>query len=142
MRLSHETLAALVVLGGWFGLNFVGIPKVVDAEPLLSLAGVMLAVLAVVGAAGLARVRWVALVYLLSLLIWAALQIETHWATYFLFDASARKLDWYQNVFGANWRFLPAWPGRTTPDGYHTILATLIVFNLALTLRDCARARS
>ena len=142
MRLSNVTLAALAALTGWFALDFVGVPNVVDIEPVFSLAGVMLAVLAIVGAAGLARVRWVAAIYLLALLIWAALQIETHWSTYFLFDASARKLEWYQEVFGPpHWRFLPVVADRTTPDGYHTILAVLILLNLALAACDVARSR-
>lgn len=139
MILSNATLTSLAVLTCWFALNFVGVANVVDAEPLFSLAGLMLAVLAAVAVAGLMGVRGVALVYSLALLIWAALQIETHWSTYLLFDASERKLAWYESVFGVHWRFLPPIANRTTPDGYHTILAISILTNLAFTARDVVR---
>jgi CDP-diglyceride synthetase len=139
MKLSNTTLLALVSLAAWFGLDFVGIDDVVQKEPLASLAGLMLLVLAMVAVAGTLRMPYTAGVYALALAIWAALQIETHWATYFLSDASAKKLVWYQSVFGDNWRFLPDRPGRTTPDGYHTVLAGLIVLNLLSALGDMTR---
>jgi hypothetical protein len=139
MRLSAATLAALAVLAGWFGLDFVGVAGIVDREPVLSLAGLMLAILAVFALLALGRVRFAAPFYAAALFIWAALQVETHWSTYLLFDASERKLAWYQSVFGPHWRFLPEEAGRTTPDGYHTVLAMLIIVNLLLALRDVVR---
>jgi hypothetical protein len=140
VKLSDVTIGALVALAAWFVLDFVGVPNVVEVEPLFSPAGLMLAVLAGTAAAGLMGLRWVAAVYLLALAIWAALQIETHWGTYLLYDASAQKLAWYQRVFGPpHWRFLPEFANRTTPDGYHTILGALILVNLGLALRDCVR---
>jgi hypothetical protein len=139
MKLSNTTILMLIALAAWFGLDFVGIDGIVQKEPLHSLAGLMLFVLAAVAVAGVLRVPYAAGIYALALLIWAALQIETHWATYLLYDASAKKLAWYQSVFGGNWRLLPERPGRTTPDGYHTALASLIVVNLLLALGDMAR---
>ena len=139
MRLSAVTLAALAALASWFALDFMGVPGVVDREPVFSLAAVMLALLAAFALLGLGQVRFAAPVYAVALLIWAALQVETHWSTYVLFDASARKLVWYQNVFGPHWRFLPEVAGRTTPDGYHSVLAMLIVVNLLLAVRDIFR---
>jgi hypothetical protein len=139
MRLTDASVALLVALTGWFALDFLGVPQVVDREPLLSLAGLMLAVLAGVAVAGLLRLPGVAAVYALALLIWAALQVETHWATYLLWDASERKLVWYERAFGDNWRFLPVLAGRTTPDGYHTVLMALILANIASAGRDCFR---
>lgn len=108
-------------------------------EPLLSLAGLMLALLCVFAVLGIAGVRFVAPIYGVTLCVWAALQIETHWGTYLIVDASARKLSWYNAVFGDHWRFLPEITRRTTPDGYHTVLAALIAVNLVLALRDTLR---
>lgn len=139
MRLSTLSIAGLAVLTAWFALDFVGVPGVVQREPVLSLAGVMLGLLGLFAVLGIARVRFAAPFYAVALAVWAALQIETHWATYLFIDASARKLAWYDAVFGDHWRFLPEIAGRTTPDGYHTVLALLIVANLALALRDTLR---
>lgn len=141
MRLSRPTLAAILALGLWFALDFVGIPRLVDAEPLLSLAGLMLVLLAAFLAAGLLEVRYVAPVYSVALAVWLWLQIDTHWGTYLL-PASERKLDWYGRAFGGNLRFLPAFERRTVPDAYHSLLAILIVVNLFLALRDVMRRRS
>lgn len=137
--MSSISLAALAALASWFALDFIGVPGVVDQEPLLSLAGVMLALLGAFAVLGFLKVRYAAAAYTIALLIWGALQIETHWGTYLLFDASERKLAWYERVFGDNWRFLPVIEGRTTPDGYHTVLALLIALNLAIALRDTFR---
>jgi uncharacterized membrane protein len=63
MQLSRLTLAALLVLGLWFGLDFIGVARVVDREPLVSLAGLMLALLGVLLVAGILNVRYGALVY-------------------------------------------------------------------------------
>jgi hypothetical protein len=139
MQLSALTLTALAVLAGWFGLDFVGVAGIVDREPVFSLAGLMLGVLSVFALLALGQVRFAAPFYAVALLIWAALQVETHWSTYLLFDAGERKLAWYQSVFGPHWRFLPEVASRTTPDGYHTVLAGLIVVNLLLALRDVVR---
>ena len=134
--MSTSTLMATACLTIWFGLDFVGIAGVVDKEPILSPAGGMLVGLLLVSVAGTSRLPFVALVYAVSLLAWAVFQIETHWGTYLLFDADARKLAWYDVAFGANWRLLPLIRGRTTPDGYHTVLAALILANFILALRD------
>ena len=139
MRLSTVSIGALAVLAAWFGLDFVGVPGVVAREPLLSLAGLMLALLGLFAVLGIAGIRFAAPVYAAALGVWAVLQIETHWSTYLVFDASARKLAWYDAVFGEHWRVLPELVGRTTPDGYHTVLAALIVLNLILALRDTFR---
>lgn len=137
--MSAASIGTLAVLAAWFGLDFVGVEGVVAREPVLSLAGLMLALLALFALLGIAGVRFVAPLYATALGIWAALQIETHWSTYLFVDASERKLAWYSAVFGDHWRFLPEIAGRTTPDGYHTVLAVLIVANLALALRDTFR---
>ena len=139
MRLSAVSIGAAAVLTAWFGLDFVGVPGVVEREPLLSLAGLMLALLGLFILLGIAGVRFVAPVCAAALCVWAALQIETHWGTYLFVDPSERKLGWYSAVFGDHWRLLPEFAGRTTPDGYHTVLAMLIVVNLRLALRDMFR---
>lgn len=138
MQLSPITLALLVTIGLWFGLDFIGVSHVVDREPLVSLAGLMLALLVVFFVAGLLRARYVALIYTLSLVVWLWLQVATHWGTYVL-RASERKLEWYERAFGGHFRILPALQHRTTPDGYHTILALLILVNLGLAIRDILR---
>lgn len=137
--ISSTTLAWLVMLSVWFALDFVGVPGLVDKEPLISLAGLMLGVLAVVLLLGALRARFSAALFAVTLLIWAGLQVETHWSTYFLFDASDGKLRWYNNVFGTHWRVLPEIQRRTTPDAYHTVLAGLILVNLLQALRDMRR---
>ena len=86
-------------------------------------------------AGGVRRIRYLAIPYTLALSIWAWLQWQTHWSTYVL-PASAAKLRWYGQAFGDHWHLLPERAGHTTPDAYHTILAALIVVNLALALRD------
>lgn len=139
MQTSSVSLAALAALMSWFALDFVGVPGVVDRETLISLAGLMLALLGGFAVSGFLRIRYAAPLYALTLAIWSMLQIETHWGTYLLFDASERKLGWYERVFGDHWTFLPAIEGRTTPDGYHTVLALLIALNLAIALRDTFR---
>ena len=138
MQLSKPTRAALLALGLWFGLDFVGVSGLVEVEPVVSLAGLMLGLLVVFLIAGILETRYVAPIYSLSLLVWMWLQVETHWGTY-LFPASQRKLDWYERAFGSHLRWLPSLPGRTTPDAYHTLLALLILVNLVLAVRDTAR---
>lgn len=139
MRLSGPSLFLLGLIAVWFGLDFIGLPGVVSREPLFSLAGLMLGFVVLFGALGLFKVRYAALFWLIALLVWAALQIETHWASYLFVDASERKAAWYSRVFGGNWRFLPGIEGRTTPDGYHTILGALIATNIVSALRDVIR---
>lgn len=141
MSLSRPTLAALVLLGAWFGLDFVGVPRLVDREPLMSLAGLMLGLLVVFLVAGARRVRFVTPVYSLALIVWILLQVETHWWTY-VFPASQARLRWYDRVFGDHVHVLPSLPERTTPDAYHTVLALLLLLNLALAIRDVFRRAS
>ena len=141
MRLSRPTLLMLLGLALWFSLDFIGIVRLVDKEPLLSLAGFMLALLAAFLIAGLFEVRYMAAIFSLSLAVWLWLQIDTHWGTYLL-PASQQKLRWYVRVFGDNIRVLPSLPGRTTPDAYHTFLAVLILANLLLAVRDMLRRES
>lgn len=138
MRLSRATLLAAGLLTAWFALDFVGVARLVDREPLVSLAGVMLALMAVFLAGGTLRWRWLAPSYLAALLIWAALQVETHWST-FVLPATEKKLLWYARAFGDHWRLLPNLPGRTVPDLYHTVLAALLLVNLSLAWRDVRR---
>jgi hypothetical protein len=138
MRLRPSTIVAALLLTIWFALDFVGVGKLVDREPILSLAGIMLALMGAFLVSGFRRLPWVAPVYALALAIWGALQVQTHWSTYFA-PASEAKLRWYGRVFGDHWRLLPELPTRTVPDAYHTILAVLIVVNLALALRDIWR---
>ena len=138
MRLSDKAMMALVVLIVWFALNFIGVADLVEAEPPIGLAGVMLSILILVFAGGILRIDYVAAFYALSLMVWAALQIETHWSSYLL-DAPETKLQWYERAFGRFWHILPPSPGHTVPDAYHTILAALIVLNLALALSDCLK---
>jgi hypothetical protein len=138
MRLSNSTMMALVVLIAWFALNFIGVADLVEAEPPIGLAGVMLSILILVLAGGILSVDYVAAFYALSLLTWGFLQIETHWSTYLLAAADS-KLQWYEHAFGRFWHLLPPSPGHTVPDAYHTILALLIVFNLALALSDTVK---
>jgi hypothetical protein len=140
MKLSPIGLGALGLLAGWFGLDFVGLGGVVDREPLVSLAGLMLGILILAFAASIVRLRFTAPVFGLALLVWAALQIETHWSSY-LFGASDGKLAWYERVFGDEWSFLPPIAGHPTPDGYHTVLFALILLNLVLVLRDLLGVR-
>ncbi|NWG71062.1 MAG: hypothetical protein HXY23_05550 [Parvularculaceae bacterium] len=139
MTLSERSLVLLAALAVWFGLDFVGAPGLVSREALVSPAGAMMAALAIIAILGVMRVRLSAALFLAALALWAALQIETHWATYLLVDASESKLRWYERVFGDNWRFLPLIAGRTTPDGYHAILAGLILVNMVSALADCLR---
>jgi len=137
MRLSDRTMMALVVLIAWFALNFVGVADLVQAEAPIGLAGVMLSILVLILAGGILRIDYVAPVYAVLLLVWAALQIETHWTTYVL-AASESKLQWYERAFGRLWHILPPAPGYTVPDAYHTILLALIALNLLLALTDSA----
>jgi hypothetical protein len=138
MRLSRFTIVALLTLTSWFSLDFIGVPRLVDREPLVSLAGLMLALLLLFIAAGAFQIRNVAPPYALALLAWLVLQVQTHWSSYLL-PASQSKLQWYDRVFGANIRILPALPTRTTPDAFHTALAALILLNLSLVAVDIFR---
>ncbi len=139
MRLSGVSLLLLGLLGAWFGLNFIGAPGVVSREPIFSLAGVMLGLVAAFALMGLLGLRYAAALWLIALLVWAFLQIETHWSTYFFVEASEKKAAWYARTFGGNWRFLPVIEGRTTPDGYHAILGALILANIGAAIRDTVR---
>jgi hypothetical protein len=138
-RLQPLTLFLAAALTLWFALDFVGWPRLVDREPLHSLAGLMLALMLLFIAGGITRLRYLAFFYFMALSAWAYLQWQTHWSTY-LFPASATKLDWYARVFGDHLRLLPDRAGRTTPDAYHTLLAALILFNLAMAGRDLFRS--
>ncbi|MBX7166304.1 MAG: hypothetical protein K1X74_08130 [Pirellulales bacterium] len=139
-RLGTATWALGAALAAWFALDFVGVHRLVDREPLVSLAGLMLALLVLLLIGGLARVRYLAIPYGLSLAVWAGLQWDTHWST-FLFTASPRKLAWYERVFGDHGHLLTARPGHTTPDTYHTVLALLLLANLLLVGRDLLRRK-
>lgn len=138
MRLSGLSLAVLAALAAWLAIDFVGWRGVVDAEPPMSLAGLALAVLAAVIVAGIARLSFAPIPAALLLLVWSALQIETHWWGYFG-PVSERRLAWYASVFGDKWQLLPAKAGHTVPDGYHTVLALLLVLSLLFVLRDIVR---
>lgn len=140
MRISRASLALMIILAAWFGLNFIGIKSLVQREPLVSLAGLMLLVLAVLVSLAAARVRGTALLAAIALAIWAALQIEAHWSSYLL-GATQKKLDWYDRVFGANWHLLPSWPGHTVPDAYHTVLFAALLTSLMSLLRDAIRRK-
>jgi hypothetical protein len=138
VHLRRSTIVAAAVLTAWFALDFVGVPKLVDREPLVSPAGVMLALMAAFIAAGLLRLPFVAPIYVAALAVWAALQIQTHWSTY-ISAASEAKLHWYARAFGDHWRVLPDLADRTVPDAYHTVLAVLLSANLAIALADTLR---
>lgn len=139
MRLSGSTLGALVALAAWFSLDFVGVRGLVDQESVASLAGLMLALMAIFLAAGIFRAHYAAAIYCVALVVWLWFQIDTHWSTYIV-PASQSKLQWYERVFGGNFRVLPSFPGRTTPDAFHTLLAALILVNLFLAIRDLFRS--
>lgn len=141
MLLSRSTIAALLALTLWFSLDFIGVPRLVDKEPLVSLAGLMLALLVVFLAAGVFQIRYAAPPYALSLMIWLVLQVQTHWTSYLL-PASQSKLLWYDRVFGEHIRILPSLPTRTTPDAFHTALAALILLNLSLVTVDIFRCKA
>jgi hypothetical protein len=138
MELSRATLAALLALGSWFGLDFIGVRGLVDREPLVSLAGFMLALLIAFLVAGALHVRYAALPYALALLVWLVLQVEAHWR-YYVLVAPQSRIRWYDRAFGDHLRILPAFPGRTTPDAFHTVLLALLLLNLILALRDIYR---
>jgi hypothetical protein len=138
MRLSFASTTLLIILTGWFSLNFVGVPRLVSAEPLVSLAGFNLGVMLALIFASLATVRFASLIGVCALGIWAALQIETHWWGYFN-PVKTTRLDWYQSVWGANWRLLPDATEHTVPDGYHTILFGLIMCAAVSCLMDMVR---
>jgi hypothetical protein len=140
MRLSNVSQLFLLVLTVWFALNFRGVDGLVSAEPLVSLAGVNLAVLLLIASASVIRLGATAPLLLVQLAIWAFLQIETHWRGYVL-GASPERLSWYQRNWGENWTFLPAIPGHTVPDAYHTVLFALIVLTFLSALRDLLRGR-
>lgn len=138
-RLSTATLAWASLLTAWFALDFVGVPRLVDREGAFTLAGLMLAILLVVLWGGWRGWRWLAPVYLAALVIWAGLQIETHWLGYAFNEPSAQRLAWYERAFGEHLAILPDRPGHTRPDAYHTVLAGLLLVNLVSTGRDSLR---
>jgi hypothetical protein len=135
MQISSTSLAALLVLIVWFSLNFVGVDRLVSAEPFNSLAGLNLAALLAILVAGLLRTRGAAIVLFFVSAVWIYLQVETHWSGYAL-GASEKRLAWYERVWGENWSFLPEIQGHTVPDGYHTVLFFLIIVTAASALRD------
>jgi hypothetical protein len=141
MRLSKATVVAALMLTVWFALDFVGVANLVDREGLVSLAGLMLLLMAGFLAAGMARWRFAAPVYAVALAVWGGLQIETHWLTWVTSAGEARLL-WYDRAFGDHWRILPESAGHTVPDAYHTVLAVLLAANLILALSDTFRRGS
>lgn len=138
MTLSTLSWSLMAALTAWFALNFIGVPDLVSAEPLMSLAGLNLALMCLWLAMGVARMRFAALLAALTLAVWAYLQFETHWRG-FLWGRDEATLGWYERVWGANWSFLPDAPGYTVPDGYHALLFAGIVLALASCLRDVMR---
>jgi hypothetical protein len=134
-RLRPATIVLAASLITWFGLDFVGWPRLVDREPLMSLAGSMLALMLLFIVGGISRLGYLAIPYFVALGVWAVLQWQTHWSTYLL-PASPAKLDWYGRIFGNHWRLLPDRAGHTTPDTYHTVLAVLILCNLVWACAD------
>lgn len=137
--LSPASTTLAMVLLAWFGLNFIGVPGLVDAEPLVSLAGVMLALLAILVAGGWRQWRGLAWLASLVLLVWLGLQVETHWWTYLVSEPTEARLGWYQRNWGHLARLLPERAGHTVPDLYHTVLATLLVGALGSSIRDIMR---
>jgi hypothetical protein len=136
-RLGTTTVWLAIVLCAWFVLDFIGWPRLVEREPLVSLAGLMLALMVLFIAGGLWRIPYIALPYAIALSVWAFLQWQTHWSSYF-FAATPQKLTWYGRAFGRHWHLLSDRAGHTTPDAYHTVLAVLIVVNLISVGRDIA----
>lgn len=136
--MSYWTSGTLFVLFGWYLLNFIGAAGIVSAEPLISLAGLMLLLLPILILMGLGESPYGLLVLILALLIWIALQFQTHWMGYF-WGAAPDTVLWHRKVWGSNWQLLPTVPGRTVPDGYHTVLAGLILLALFSSIRDLFR---
>lgn len=138
MRMSHWTAGVLFALFGWYLVNFIGAPGVVTAEPLISLAGLMLVLLPILILMGLGESPYGLLALILVLLIWVALQLQTHWLGYF-WGADVGTVLWHRKAWGSNWQLLPMAPGRTVPDGYHTVLGVLLMTALLSAFRDLFR---
>jgi len=121
----------------WFGLNFVGVPRLVSRETLLGIAGALFAgttAIAIAYVAGWWRAAFLALP---MLLYWCWNQ-RRHWLFHFR-GAPPEIVVKYRNLFGGNITILRRQPGRVVPDAYHTILHVLLVADVVLTLLACSR---
>ncbi|HEY4308211.1 MAG TPA: hypothetical protein VGN12_02065 [Pirellulales bacterium] len=134
-RLGTSTVWLAILLCAWFALDFIGWSGLVEREPLVSLAGLMLLLMLLFIAGGLWRISYVAFPNAIALSVWAFLQWQTHWSSYF-FAAGPQKLAWYGRAFGRHWHLLSDRAAHTTPDVYHTVLAVLILVNLVSVGRD------
>lgn len=125
------------LLCAWFGLNFVGVPRLVSREGLSGVAGALLGAVVATGIAYVVGWQAAALPMLPTLVYWCWIQ-RRHWIFY-VRGAPPAMVEKYGRLFGANVRILPMKPGGVVPDAYHTILHVLLVAELGLTLRACWR---
>lgn len=72
---------------------------------------------------------------------WLLLQIETHWRTYLIADASDKKSAWYARNRVDLVRVLLERAGRTVPDLHHTVLALRLVTTLGGATHDALAPR-
>jgi len=130
-------LVVHTALCAWFALDFIGVPRLVDKDPLLGLAGALLAAIVAIELAylrGHARAAFAAL----PMLVYWCWNQRRHWIFHFA-GAPPEIVTKYAALFGGNLTILPRQPGRVVPDAYHTILHALLLADLALTAAACLR---
>lgn len=125
------------LLCGWFALDFVGVPRLVDKDELRGVAGALLAAIVAIELAYLLGHVRAAFAALPVLAYWCWNQ-RRHWIFHFA-GAPPEIVAKYAELFGANVSILRRRPGRVVPDAYHTILHALLLADLALTIAACAR---
>ena len=137
MIADRALLGVHALLCAWFGLNFIGVPRLVSREGGFGVAGALLGALLAAGIAYVLGWQAAAVPMLLALLYWCWIQ-RRHWIFY-LRGAPPELVEKYDQLFGDNVRILPRKPGGVVPDAYHTILHVLLVAELGLTIRACVR---
>ncbi len=129
--------ASSVLLIGWYGLLYVGVPRFCgrvrfdEREDLLN--HLLLVALLLDLALQITGWTYADIGMLIILVVWGALQFRAHWLPY-LRGASTQQVRSYYRAFGDNLYLFRNTGNRILPDAYHTVMHVLMVVTFLTTL--------
>lgn len=115
----------------WFTLDLIGIPGFVVRDDLFSLAGLLEAGLLILCIGYVRHWKYTDYPAILILILWGYFQYAAHWQYYFL-GASADQIKRYNKFYTGMYHFFSQSSTKIIPDAYHTVLAGLIILNIAI----------
>ena len=132
------------VLIGWYGLLYVGVPRLCgrvrlgEREDLLN--HLLLVALLLDFALQVFRWTYAGGGMVLILVVWGALQFRAHWLPY-LRGASQTEVQSYYQTFGGNLYLWRRRGDRILPDAYHTLMHLFMVVTFFASLLQMLTAR-